>query len=73
MSGLLNRLNALIGTKDHKPIKKTKITHKENFQSFEDYKLNHRVHQHKAIKSTENTQIGQIILPNGTGKTREQL
>ena len=35
MSGLLNRLNALIGTKDHKPIKKTKITHKENFQLVE--------------------------------------
>jgi superfamily II DNA or RNA helicase len=44
-----------------------------NFEYFEQYKANHRLHQKEALEAIKTSNIGQVLSPCGTGKTRIQI
>ena len=48
-------------------------TYSTNFEYFEQYKANHRLHQKEALEAIETANIGQVLSPCGTGKTRIQI
>jgi predicted helicase len=53
---------------DYKP-----NNYKQNLDYFNTYKLNHRQHQRAALLATAGFDVGQVLSPCGTGKTRIQI
>jgi len=48
-------------------------SYSEHFEYFERYKSQHRTHQKEALEAVDKANIGQILSPCGTGKTRIQI